>query len=52
MASVWLLCKFIIPPFRLHWIVDYITSPGIIIPTLVLLILTIWYFYSLTSMLR
>ena len=38
--------------FRLHPVLDYITSPGIIIPTLVLLILTIWYLWSLTSMLR
>ena len=31
---------------------DYITSPGIIIPTLLLLILMICYLYSLTTMLR
>ena len=36
----------------LHPALDYVTSPGVIIPTLVLLILTIWYLWSLTSMLR
>ena len=39
-------------PSRLHPILDYITSPGIIIPTLVLLVLTIWYLLSLKAMLR
>ena len=36
----------------LHSTLDYITSPGIIIPTLLLLILMICYLYSLTNMLR
>ena len=31
---------------------DYITSPGVIIPTLLLLILMICYYYSLTNLLR
>ena len=39
-------------PKKLHPILDYITSPGIIIPTLVLLVLTIWYLLSLKAMLR
>jgi len=39
-------------PQSLLPVLDYITSPGIIIPTLVLLTLTIWYQWTLTSMLR
>ena len=39
-------------PTKLHGTLDYITSPGIVIPTLVLLILVIYYLISLTGLLR
>lgn len=39
-------------PVGLHGTLDYITSPGIVIPTLVLLILVIYYLISLTGLLK
>ena len=39
-------------PVKLHGILDYITSPGIVIPTLVLMVLIIYYLMSLTGLLR
>lgn len=39
-------------PESLHGILDYIASPGIVIPLLVLLILIIYYLVSLTNSLR
>ncbi|KAF5303691.1 hypothetical protein FQR65_LT00835 [Abscondita terminalis] len=39
-------------PQQLHKALDYIVSPGIVIPILVLLILIIYYLISLTSALR
>jgi hypothetical protein len=39
-------------PRRLHGTLDYITSPGIIIPVFVLLVLVIYYLVSLTGLLR
>ncbi|OXA56807.1 Transmembrane channel-like protein 3 [Folsomia candida] len=39
-------------PESLHWILNYIASPGIVIPLLVLLILIIYYLLSLTGALR
>jgi hypothetical protein len=39
-------------PRRLHSVLDYITSPGIVIPVLVLLVLIIYYLTSLTGLLR
>ena len=36
----------------LHPVLDYVTSPGIIIPTLVLLVLYIWQLNGTTVMLR
>ena len=39
-------------PRRLHGTLDYITSPGIVIPVFVLLVLIIYYLVSLTGLLR
>ena len=39
-------------PKKLHGVLDYITSPGIVIPTLVLMVLIIYYLMSLTGLLR
>lgn len=39
-------------PKKLHGTLDYITSPGIVIPTFVLLVLIIYYLISLTGLLR
>ena len=39
-------------PERLHGTLDYITSPGIVIPTFVLMVLIIYYLISLTGLLR
>lgn len=41
-----------IVPKRLHLVLDYIASPGIVIPLLVLLILIIYYLLSLSTALR
>ncbi|XP_018318769.1 transmembrane channel-like protein 3 [Agrilus planipennis] len=41
-----------IVPKNLHKVLDYIASPGIIIPLLILLILIIYYLVSLTGALR
>ena len=37
---------------QLNSVLDYITSPGIVIPTFVLLVLIIYYLVSLTGLLR
>ena len=37
---------------QLNEVLDYITSPGIIIPTFLLLVLIIYYLVSLTGLLR
>ena len=39
-------------PSKLHGVVDYLTSPGVVIPVFVLLILIIYYLVSLTGLLR
>ncbi|XP_065340682.1 transmembrane channel-like protein [Cloeon dipterum] len=39
-------------PNKLHLVLDYVASPGIVIPLLVLLVLIIYYLMSLTSALR
>ena len=39
-------------PVRLHGVLDYITSPGIVIPTLVLLILVIYNLISTSGLLK
>ena len=39
-------------PERLHGVLDYITSPGIVIPTLVLLILVIYNLISTSGLLK
>ena len=39
-------------PEKLHGTLDYITSPGIVIPTLVLMVLIIYYLVSYTGLLR
>nr|SVE90331.1 EOG090X00E0 [Daphnia sinensis] len=39
-------------PDSLHWVLNYIASPGVVIPLLVLLILVIYYLVSLSSSLR
>ena len=39
-------------PTKLHLVLEYIASPGIVIPLLVLLVLIIYYLVSLTAALR
>ena len=39
-------------PEKLHGVMDYITSPGVVIPVFVLLVLIIYYLISLTGLLR
>lgn len=39
-------------PRKLHGVLDYFTSPGVVIPVFVLLILIIYYLISLTGLLR
>lgn len=39
-------------PQKLHGAMDYLTSPGIVIPVFVLLVLIIYYLISLTRLLR
>ena len=39
-------------PEWLHGALDYITSPGIVVPTLVLMILVIYYLMSTSGLLR
>ena len=39
-------------PEKLHGVMDYVTSPGIVIPVFVLLVLIIYYLISLTGLLR
>jgi hypothetical protein len=39
-------------PVRLHGVLDYVTSPGVVIPVFVLLVLVIYYLVSLTGLLR
>ncbi|XP_059472075.1 transmembrane channel-like protein isoform X2 [Neocloeon triangulifer] len=39
-------------PTKLHLVLDYVASPGIVIPMLLLLVLIIYYLMSLTSALR
>lgn len=43
---------FEILPKKLHGVMDYFTSPGIVIPVFVLLVLIIYYLISLTGLLR
>ena len=39
-------------PQRLHGVLDYITSPGIVIPTLVLMVLVIYNLVSTAGLLK
>ena len=39
-------------PVKLHGVLDYITSPGIVIPTLVLMILVIYNLISTSGLLK
>ena len=39
-------------PQKLHGVLDYITSPGIVIPTLVLLVLIIYNLVSTSGLLQ
>lgn len=39
-------------PEKLHPVLDYITSPGIVIPTLVLLVLVIYNLISTSGLLK
>ncbi len=43
---------FQVLPKKLHPVIDYFTSPGVVIPVFVLLVLIIYYLVSLTGLLR